>query len=291
MSNQNQIIMRAKVILLAMTVITLSSCYKKYTLFIEKGGEETEEEIRAENDTLAYLNAYRIFIRDIKVAKDMEESFGGEEDIPEGFRLMTDDGRDITDIEFSTKTKKKEEIEKAINGIENVFSGIEVHKKGEVDSVAIKELAPFFNEVKDEFDVRANTFWVPKSKPKYLNTNWVYLYFSEVQGRVGNLRMKIQYTADEWLFIRKYIFSVDGSPIEMLPDEVKRDNGNGMIWEWCDQGITDFEAILVERLENANTVKIKLEGDNYYKVRTLSKKELLDIQRTIKLYKAKGGTI
>jgi len=54
------------------------------------------------------------------------------------------------------------------------------------------------------------------------------------------LRLKIQYFASEWLFIRSYVINVDGQIYNLSPSysDMQRDNGiiggDSMIWEWYD---------------------------------------------------------
>lgn len=148
-----------------------------------------------------------------------------------------------------------------------------------------------FTFKEDEFSANKRIWVEPKNAPKYIDVNSVYMYFQMVNGKASNLRLKIQYTADDWLFIRKYVFNCDGFPIEYIPDDVKRDNKNGYIWEWSDQGMTKFESSLVNTIYTSKSIKVKFDGSQYYKVRTLSQKEISYLQKTIKFYRELGGTL
>lgn len=283
--------MRKTSFILLMLLFVLTSCQKEYriTYLNEKEESIKEDSFLSESDTSAYLYAYEQYCIAQKVEKEMKDKYGGEEKTKD-FKLYNESGNVITGEGIQDLKSKEDKIRKNINELGDLIDGGE-KEKIKVDSTTVKELTPYFDIVSDEFDINNTKFWMPKGRPKYIDRNWIYIYFSEVGERVGNLTIKIQYTADNWLFIRKYIFNIDGYPIEMLPNEVKRDNGNGKIWEWCDQRITASEAILIENLETAKVVKIKFEGDKYSDVRTLSNKEVEDMKRTISLYKAKGGSI
>ena len=40
---------------------------------------------------------------------------------------------------------------------------------------------------------------------------------------VSNFRLRIQYYSDDWLFIRKYQFSIDNKAYEFIPNNVETD--------------------------------------------------------------------
>lgn len=79
------------------------------------------------------------------------------------------------------------------------------------------------------------------------------------------------------------IFSIDGEAYFFSPEDMKRDNKGGYIWKWFDESI-DYQSDLVQALINANSVKIKLNGSDYYDTRTLSSKQLIALKETFELY-------
>ena len=260
----------------------MSGCNKqsyKVEYYDKYGNVIITKELDEYNDTLAYLTAYRNFR--VALKNDIEEK------TIESFKVFKEDGTDITNVEFSTKEKE----EKEINEMFIISEGGGEQKEGlKKDSTKIKNLEPYFNIEKDEFDIKGTQWIKPKSAPKYVNRNGIYFYFAEANGKIGKLRLRIQYYGDDWLFIQKCIFNIDGFPIEYMPNNVRRDN-DSMIWEWIDEEVTPFEASLVDALENCNSVKVKFVGKDYSDVRTLSAKEVTDIKKSIELYKAKGGSI
>lgn len=156
-----------------------------------------------------------------------------------------------------------------------------------IDAVKVKELEPYFTKKADEF---SGTTWIePKTKPKYINQNGYCLYFEEFDGVAYNPRFLIQYEADEWLFIQKMIFNVDGQNFVFTPKEMQRDNGNARIWEWCDEPATDIE-YLIKKIAYAKSVKIKMEGQQYYKVKKMTPKQIRYFKYSYEYYKALGGT-
>ena len=144
-------------------------------------------------------------------------------------------------------------------------------RKAELD-----KLSKNFNQKKDEF---SNKTWIfPNNKPKYRNRNATYCYFMKQNNEVRNFRFVFQYVNSDWLFIKDLIFNIDGKVFEY---------SGGQIWEWCDLQLSDID--LIRSLENAKSIKIKMNGDKYYDTRTLNSATITSIQETIKYYKALGG--
>lgn len=153
-------------------------------------------------------------------------------------------------------------------------------RKAELD-----KLSKNFNQKKDEF---SNKTWIfPKNKPKYRNRNATYCYFMKQSNEVRNFRFVFQYVNSDWLFIKDLIFNIDGKVFEYRRLDFNTDCSGGQIWEWCDLQLSDID--LIRSLENAKSIKIKMNGDKYYDTRTLNSATITSIQETIKYYKALGG--
>ena len=153
-------------------------------------------------------------------------------------------------------------------------------RKAELD-----KLSKNFNQKKDEF---SNKTWIfPKNKPKYRNRNATYCYFMKQSNEVRNFRFVFQYVNSDWLFIKDLIFNIDGKVFEYRRLDFNTDCRGGQIWEWCDLQLSDID--LIRSLENAKSIKIKMNGDKYYDTRTLNSATITSIQETIKYYKALGG--
>ena len=153
-------------------------------------------------------------------------------------------------------------------------------RKAELDN-----LSKNFNQKKDEF---SNKTWIfPNNKPKYRNRNATYCYFMKQNNEVRNFRFVFQYVNSDWLFIKDLIFNIDGKIFEYRRLDFNTDCSGGQIWEWCDLQLSDID--LIRSLENAKSIKIKMNGDKYYDTRTLNSATITSIQETIKYYKALGG--
>lgn len=293
--------MKKLLLIVAIAASLFSGCQKKYQYVEEviehsilggiKESTKEPENIKAANDTIAYINAYRKYCISQSVYQRMaNEGYGEYLDIPIGFKLYNSDGEDITNIYFTTRTKQEEKIASLLTNIDTSTHSTEMNTMAtKIDSVKIKELLPYFRVKKDEFDPNGGTWYEPKSAPKYTNQNGIYLYFKVDNTGIKNLRFRVQYYADDWLFFQKVRFSLDSAAYEYIPVRTETDNGDGYIWEWFDESLNFSDKNLIYALANAKSAKMKFIGRQYYGIRTISKQQIIDIKRTLELYNAMGG--
>lgn len=194
----------------------------------------------------------------------------------------------IVAVFFSCKSESNEEtiIESTyLDSIE--VEPIEVEPVSIVDSAKILQLKNYFNYRTDEFE--GVTWVIPKTAPKYANRNAVYTYFQINNNIPSNLRFKLQFTNDDWIFMDNCIFLIDNIKYVYTPEDVKRDNDAGDIWEWFDESVNYKSNEILNALSVAKSAKVKINGDKYFKEVYIKPKEILSIKRTIDLYKAMGG--
>ncbi len=294
-----------KIIIFSFSLLILVSCSSKKYKYVEfEGGidvlgEAVENgkdpiEIFASSDSAAYLEAFEKFCIASKVYSDMVKDGMGEHlAIPIRFALYDENGKDIASfVSFATKKQKEKEIRDMVLGLDSSMSSINVGetKKAVIDSTKIKELSPYFNIKKDEFDSNGKMLYEPKSAPKYANRNGIYCYFSVQNGTPDPLRFRVQYYADDWLFFGRLKFSIDDKAFEFIPLETETDCGDGgMIWEWFDEPLSNSDKELIYALSNAKSAKMKFIGKQYYDIKTITKAQITDIKRTLDLYHAMGG--
>lgn len=202
--------------------------------------------------------------------------------------VSVDTSQQITDSIFNEQfysDNEKKELEK--KRLEE--ARLDSISKAE-NAKTIKELSKHFTFKKDEFSTDGLAWVTPKDAPRDVNRNGIYCYFQTNNDRASNLRLKIQYTADDWLFIRYYIFSIDGMVFEYRPDDIETDH-KSTIWEWADNQVTMFDQSLINALMMAKSAKIRYVGKQYHKDRTITAQQLLSIKRTVQLYRAMGGAI
>jgi len=189
---------------------------------------------------------------------------------------------------FSDKTSETSSTEndKIVN---KTIDSLQIKKeKIRNDSIAVvnkkrkikaEKLLKTFKVSKDEFE--GTTFYRDPRTPYYTNVNFIYPYI----GQKGNnywLRLKFQYAADDWLFINKGILLIDGEKFTVTGNW-KRDN-NSRIWEWLDIPVNDNELLILNKIANSKSAKIRYVGDKYYNDRNITRKEKNIIKKTLEIY-------
>ena len=285
-----------------LAIFAFSSCNKSYKYveivkersILSSSYNEKEKEaknIMAKNDSIAYLEAYKKFCISLKVAKEMKDAGMEFASMPIRFSLYDDKGKEVK-VHIDNKTL--DEVEKQLtslgSGIKETSSNYSQKAQNPIDSIKIKELIPLFSFKKDEFDPKGLTWIEPNSAPKYTNQNGMYCYFQKDIDGVSNFRIRIQYYAEDWLFIRKYQFSIDGKAYEFIPNNVETDHDSN-IWEWCDEKTTDTTIEIVKALSISKSAKIKFVGRQYHDIRTITKREIKGIKDALDLYIAMGGAL
>lgn len=111
-------------------------------------------------------------------------------------------------------------------------------------------------------DIKGITWTSHKTEP--LLGKKVALYFGAKDGNAENfpLRIRFQYSSDDWLFVRSLIVKADEQTFNLGSMDFERDNGSGSIWEWSDNVVTNFA--LVDAMVSANKVTVRFEGRQYY---------------------------
>ncbi|MNS62382.1 hypothetical protein D3C72_954410 [compost metagenome] len=134
-------------------------------------------------------------------------------------------------------------------------------------------------------DIKGITWYTDKSTPKYYSERSdFHLYIGKNNHSKPWLRMVIQYTNDDWLFIQRYIIKADGQTFEITPEPfkgVERDNGGGDIWEWYDISAGDRELEIAKAIANSKKAVIRYDGKQYYNDRTISTREKQAIKNVL----------
>jgi len=296
--------MKIKSIFFLSFILLLISCdsltKKNYTLLIhskQKGilgiGMEYKTDSTVseyESDSAAYY--YGKMRYEIGVAFEKELKLGKEY---YDFEVLNEQREDIK-YKLSAESiaeMDKRAIEAAKNSGKDLKSNLNKPKENQKvidETPQIKELKKKFRIKKDEFDDSNIVWYKPISSPNFVNRNGFFCYFGTENGRPIALRIVHQYYADDWLFIRKYKFSIDGNAYSYSPIDVKTDNGDGgMIWEWSDEVVDSDIKEMLNALINSKSAKIRLEGRQYYDTKSITSSQIKSIKETIELYKLMGG--
>lgn len=101
------------------------------------------------------------------------------------------------------------------------------------------------------------------------------------------LRLKLQYYADSWLFVRTVTIKADDKVYELGRQNFERDNSSGKIWEWVDISVPDHQ--MFSHVMSAKRVVIRFNGDQYYNDFTVPQSQLSQLRDVYQAWKAMGG--
>ncbi len=153
-----------------------------------------------------------------------------------------------------------------------------------------KRISSATSRMRTKYDeIEGVTWYSDKSSPKFANANSFHIYFGKKKGESPWLRLKVQYSADDWLFIRAFTLVVDGRKFEKSPAKFERDH-DGEIWEWYDEGLSSSDLEMIKAIITSKKSTIRFAGDKYYNDRTISTAEKKALQSVLDAYSVLGGT-
>lgn len=189
-------------------------------------------------------------------------------------------------------TEAKQLITVADNGIKEQELAAE-KAKIEKEKAEKERLANATKKLRTKYDdIKGITWYYDKGTPQYTNYNSFHLYMGKEKTGKPWLRFRIQYTADDWLFIQSYAIKTDNDSytISTSYGEVETDHGSGDIWEWYDVPMNNRLYNIVKDVIKSKTVKLRHNGKQYYKDRTITEKEKQGLQNMLDAYEALGGS-
>lgn len=148
--------------------------------------------------------------------------------------------------------------------------------------VKLKKAKSYLRVKADEME--DNTWYYDKSTPGYNNRNSFHVYLG--QNLSGNwLRFRVQYYADDWLFINKLIIKTDTNKYTYIPKSTpERDNADGKIWEWIDDSVSESELAMLKDVATSKKVKIRFNGSQYYKDKTVTSNQKRGLRHILDYY-------
>ena len=141
------------------------------------------------------------------------------------------------------------------------------------------------NMRKKHDEVEGVTWYYDKSSPHYLNDRSDFqLYIGHKEKGAPWMWMRIQYVADSWLFIKRFIFLVDGKNFEIEPPQfngVERDNGGRKIWEWYGVAAEGKHLEIAKAVAESKKAILRYEGRQYRKDREITAQEKRAIKNVL----------
>ncbi|HEX4954862.1 MAG TPA: hypothetical protein VF017_15840 [Thermoanaerobaculia bacterium] len=137
-------------------------------------------------------------------------------------------------------------------------------------------------------DIKGIT-WVSHRNAPVLG-KYVSLYFGSKDGSaaVYPLRLKVQYSGDDWLFVRSLIVKADDKVYELGGLEFERDHSAGSVWEWIDMPVKDHA--MVDHWMTAKRVVVRFNGDKYYSDFALPERQQVQMREVYEAWKSMGGS-
>ncbi len=192
----------------------------------------------------------------------------------------------------SEEAKKAKQLLSTINiKIKNDAEKTQLIEKQKKDADK-KRLAESTKKMRKQYDeVQEVTWYFDKSSPQYANVNSFYVYIGTKKDSLPGLRLKIQYTADDWIFINKYIFKVDNKTFEIDTGDfgVTRDNNGDGIWELYDVELSKENYDLIKAIISSKKTIIRHQGDEHYSDRVITSTEKQGLKNVLDAYEALGG--
>lgn len=143
------------------------------------------------------------------------------------------------------------------------------------------------NLTKEVDEIKGTTWVSHKSIPALGTYMSIYFGLKEQGARVMPLRLKLQYHADDWLFVRSVTIKADEQKFELGSLEFERDNSYGGIWEWSDTVARDQD--MLRKIADAKKVTIRFDGSQYYSDFILPQSQKEAIKEMLLAWERYGG--
>lgn len=122
------------------------------------------------------------------------------------------------------------------------------------------------------------TWYKHKRQPRYADTRSYILPYVGRKGNSAWLRVRINYAADKWLFVKDVVLYVDGETYNLFLPGFERDHDTE-IWEWVDVEGDSLRKNL-ELITQSKEAILRFRGDQYYRDVTIpdaDKKAISDV--------------
>lgn len=225
-------------------------------------------ELLAAEEALAGLKAQEVIARIDEIG---EVSLQSEEKI-----TAVKDAYDSLPAAAKSRVTNAEALETAVQTIETL--------KAEAKEKARQEA---FSKLKTETDkVEGITWYQSKNEPTYINTSSFVLPYIGQNSSGTWLRLKCNYTGDDWVFFTKITFLVDGEKYTKYFDyfDVERDNDHGDVWEVADFAPGDADIKMLEAIADSSETIVRFEGDSKYYDLTIKSADKQGIKDVLAAY-------
>ena len=150
-------------------------------------------------------------------------------------------------------------------------------KRGTIKVKPVSRRALIMNQILESEDSisKQNNYRHRESPESVKYPSDLHCRFSATATTVGPLLLRIQYSAEDWLFIKRYEIKADEETFTLDVSgfgDVERDN-NVRIWEWHTRTVGKDDMKMLMAISNAKEVVLRSIGKQYYRDRTLPNAE------------------
>lgn len=147
------------------------------------------------------------------------------------------------------------------------------------------EINEIRKQLRRKVDSVENVTWLhSKLTPQYISGNVLYCYVGE-QSNTAWLRVIYGFSQDDWVFMDKIIFNIDGSIREILVpySDRKTDIGNGIV-EWVDRLVEPTDIGFLQSIANSKKTLVKFSGDTKQRSFTVSQNQKNALKQILRYY-------
>jgi hypothetical protein len=153
-----------------------------------------------------------------------------------------------------------------------------------------RRLAASLSKMRTSVDkIEGVTWYRDRSTPRFTNYNSFHLYLGKQSHGEPWLRFRVQYNADDWLFIEPFVVVADGQRFEYDPAEFARDSSSE-IWEWYDETASPRDLAMIRAVISSKEAVIRFNGKQYRKDRSITASEKRALQNVLDAYQVLGGS-
>ncbi len=185
----------------------------------------------------------------------------------------------------SAETKEANVLSDKINSV------IQKEEKEKNKAEKLK-IANALKHMRRSYDSMEGIAWYQDvSSPIYNNQNGFFLYFgvSDKNKTPSNLRFKIQYHADKWLFIESYEIKADNQKFDKSC-YIERDHST-TIWEWSDTEASSYDLNMIKAVISSKKAIIRFNGKQYRNDKLITPIQKKALENVLTAFSALGGKL
>lgn len=139
--------------------------------------------------------------------------------------------------------------------------------------------------------IKGYKWYYPQSFPNYINTRSYFLPYIATDIKTGELeavRIKADYTGDDWVFWKKLIINIDGENYYKTVNyfDIEHDNDYGDVWEYYDWEAWYSDIEMLREIAKSKKTIVRFEGDQYHKDIEITANDKQGIKTVLAAYDA-----